>query len=209
MPAMLSLPSTPLVIRKGRTFEKVVRWETEPFKFAVIQSISNGAPVAVTTSGPHGIPNGWRVAVVDALGLTELNAEHNPPGEKDFRRATVVDTDRIEINPLSAASFGRHRGGTGFLQWYTPHDLGGYVARMSVKNKVGGAVLLTSLDGGIGIELDDAIKTITLRIDAAVAETLAWKAGVYDLELESPDGDVTVILAGPITAEQEVTTPIL
>lgn len=198
-----------LCMRRGSTFRETVRWECEPFKFAQIASIANSGPVRVATQAPHGIVQGWRVAVVDAQGLTDLNAASNPPRDSDFRRASVIDETTIEFNPVSGGQFGRHRINTGFLQWYSPHDLVAYTARMSVRSKVGGPVLLTSLDAGpITITLDDVAKTITLEISAAATEALDWKAGVYDLELESPEGEVFAILAGRISVESEVTTPL-
>ncbi len=217
MPAMPTPPTKHnIVLRRGRTYSEVFRWETEPFLFAPILAIDKVAPVRVRTSVPHGLVNGWRVAVVDAKGVTDLNADNSPPLENDFRRATVVDPSTIEFNQLSGAGFsGTHRAGTGYLQWYSPHDLAGYVARMSIKNKVGGTVLLTSIPdlltnfSGIEITLDDAYKTILVEVDPAVTEPITWKSGVYDLELESPMGEVTVILTGQVSVDQEITTPIL
>jgi len=193
-----------LVITQGKTFEQFVRWESEPFLFTPILAISNTAPVRITT-GVHGIPDGWRVAVVDAGGLTELNAANNPPKASDFRKATVPDTTHIEFNPLSAVEYGTFSAG-GYLQWYTPHDLAGYTARLAIKNKAGGTVLLSLTTENVGIVLDASAKTIKLFISAIGTAALTWKTGVYDLELVSPAGVVTALLTGSVSVTPEITT---
>ena len=193
-----------LVIIQGKTFEQFVRWESEPFLFTQILGISNTAPVRITT-GVHGIPDGWRVAVVDAGGLTELNAANNPPKASDFRKATVPDTTHIEFNPLSAVEYGTWTA-DGYLQWYTPHDLTGYTARMAIKNKVGGTVLLSLTTENDGIVINDSAKTITLNIDATDTAALTWTTGVYDLEMISPTGVVTSLMTGSVAVTKEVTT---
>jgi len=193
-----------LVITQGKTFEQFVRWESEPFLFTPILAISNTAPVRITT-GVHGIPDGWRVAVVDAGGLTELNAANNPPKASDFRKATVPDTTHIEFNPLSAVEYGTFSAG-GYLQWYTPHDLAGYTARLAIKNKAGGTVLLSLTTENVGIVLDASAKTIKLFISAIGTAALTWKTGVYDLELVSPAGVVTALLTGSVSITPEITT---
>lgn len=192
-----------LVIKQGATFENVVRWETEPFLFKAITAMTNTAPVTITTAA-HGIPDGWRVAVVDAGGMTELNAANNPPKSADFRQATIPDTTHVEFNPISAVEFGEYTSG-GYLQWYTPHDLAGYTARMSIKDKIGGAVLLSLTTENSGITLSNTDKTITLAITAAATAALPWIAGVYDLELISPTGFVTSLMYGSISVTKEVT----
>lgn len=194
-----------LVITKGKTFVQTIRWEVAPYLFAAISAISNTAPVRVTTSTVHNIPDGWRVAVVDAGGMTELNAGNNPPKDSDFRQATVVDTTKIEFNPISAVAFEAFTSG-GYLQWFTPHDLAGHTARMSIKDKVGGTVLLSLTTENAGIVLDNTAKTITLNVSATASAALTWKTGVYDLELVSPTGVVTALLTGSVTVASEVTT---
>lgn len=194
-----------LAIVQGSTFSQTLRWETLPFLFATISAISNTAPVRITTTGAHNILDGWRVAVVDAEGLTELNAASNPPKATDFRQATLVDTTHIEFNPISAAGFEAYTS-DGYLQWYTPHDLTGYTARMAIKNKVGGTVLLSLTTENGGIELDDSAKTITLNISATDTAALTWTTGTYDLEMVSSTGVVTPLMYGSVSVTKEITT---
>ena len=204
MPAARSLD---LEIRRGESFTLAVRWETEPWLYAAIASIALAAPVQITTAGPHNLPNGWNVAVVGAKGLTELNAKNNPPKTNDMRRATVINASGIEFNDISATGFGVHRGGSGYLAWLTPHSLAGYLARMQIRDRPGGAVLhtLTSALGG-GITLDDVEKVIELAIDATTTAGFSWSAAQYDLELVSPGGHVTALLEGAISMQSEITT---
>lgn len=195
-----------LAIRRGETFTLTVRWETEPWLYAAITSISQTAPVRIT-SATQAIPDGWQVSVVDAKGMTQLNAANNPPKPKDMRRATAVSSTEIEFNDISSASFGAHKANTGYLAWLTPHALAGYTARMQIKDRVGGLVLfsLTSDVAG-GIEIDDANKVIEITLTAAQAEMAAAASGVYDLELVSTGGVVTALLAGAVAFGDEVTT---
>lgn len=197
-----------IFIRRGETFVLTVRWETEPWMYAAIASIAQSAPARVTLQGAGAaIPPGWRVAVVDAKGMTELNATGNPPKNKDLRRAAVVSATELELSGVSAASFAAHRANTGYLAWMTPHSLDDFTARMQIKDRVGGAVLhtLTSAPLG-GIVLSDAEKTIELKISAAEAEAFDWDSGVYDLEMISAGGTVTALLEGAVTVGAEVTT---
>ena len=196
-------------IRRGATFVLPVRWETEPWLYAAIASISLTAPASIT-SAAHTIPDGWNVAVVDAKGLTQLNAKNNPPKASDMRRATVVSSTVIQFNEISAAAFGKHQAGSGYLAWMTPQSLAGYTARMQIKDRIGGTVLasLTSLPGG-GIVLDDAVKVIEITITAEQSEAFAWTSAVYDLELVSAARKVTALLEGAVSVSGEVTTPII
>ncbi len=196
-------------IRRGATFVLPVRWETEPWLYAAIASISQTAPVAIT-SAAQAIPDGWSVAVVDAKGLTQLNAKNNPPKASDMRRATVVSNTVIQFNEISAAAFGKHTAGSGYLAWMTPQSLAGYTARMQIKDRAGGTVLLSltsAVDGGI--TLDDTAKVIEITITAEQSEAITWASGVYDLELVSSGGVVTALLEGSVVVGAEVTTPII
>ena len=194
-----------LIIEKGRTLEQVVRWESEPFLYAEIANISNSSPVVITTTTPHGIPDGWRVAIVGAKGLTSLNSTSNPPAVKDFRRAAARTVNSIEFNALSTALDPLYTTG-GSIQFYTPVLLGGYTARLSIKNRVGGTLLLSMTSTNGKIVLDNVNSKITITLTPAETAAITWKSGVYDLELESPTGVVTAILTGSVSIMQEVTT---
>ena len=203
MPAALQYD---LELRRGQTARIPVRWESEPWQYAAIASISRTAPVRITTADPHAIPEGWRCAVVDAQGITNLNAVM-PLRDADLRRATVVSDTLIEFNEVSSAGWGTHRANTGYLAWRTPKDLAGYAARMQIKDRIGGTVLheLTTENDGISINVTE--KVIELYISDEDAEAWTWASGVYDLEMVSASGEVTALLEGAVTVGDEVTTP--
>lgn len=209
MPGMSSAPTRRnLVIRRGRTFSLFVRWGMEPFKTVRIAAISNAASVRFTTQTPHGLVGGWPVAVVDAQGMDEMNARGNPPTISDCFAATIIDPSVVEWNGKSSAGFGEHEPNTGYLQWYTPKSLVGCIARMTIKDRIGGTALLLLRSDGVtpALVLDDNLKEVKGRLDAAITEPLTWTQGVYDLEIEEPDGTVTAVAEGNVTAIQEVTT---
>ena len=65
-----------LSLVQGKTFALVLRWETEPVIYRAITAIQQTAPVRLTVTA-HGAPDGWRCAVSNAKGMTEINAEAN------------------------------------------------------------------------------------------------------------------------------------
>ena len=191
-------------LRRGATFVLHVRWETTPWLYAAIASISLTAPVTIT-SAAHAIPDGWKVAVVDAKGLTQLNAKNNPPKASDMRRATVVSATQIQFNEISAAAFGKHQAGSGYLAWLTPHTLIGYAARMQIKDRVGGAVLLSLTTENGGIALGGTAGTVDLYVSDEDTTLIDWESGVFDLEIEHASGEVTRLAEGSGSVSKEVT----
>jgi hypothetical protein len=121
-----------LIIQQGSTFTQVLRWETPPVIYKPITAISQVAPVLITAPS-HGIPKGWRVVVVSAKGMTQINAKNTPPRNTDYNQATVVSADQISLNGINAADFSPYVSG-GYLQFNTPTDLTAYTARMSIKD---------------------------------------------------------------------------
>lgn len=202
---MAEIATEDFAIRRGATFSRVLRWESLPYVYKQIQAISKAAPAVVDCTG-HGAPDGWRVAIVSSLGMTEINAAHTPPWAADFVKATKLSADKLELNKINSSGFTEHTAGTGYVQYYTPVDLDGYVARMTIKNRAGGDVLaaFTSDDGDIVI--DNTAKTITLTIAASETEVFTFSKGRYDFEMESAGGVVTPLLEGAIVVTSEITT---
>lgn len=87
-----------------------------------------------------------------------------------------------------------------------PRDLSGYTARMQVRASVAAPDVLLELateNGRIGIE--PATGRVELSLDAATTGAIDWRRGVYDLEIEAPDGHVARLLEGRISVSREVT----
>lgn len=192
-----------LVIKQGKTFTRLLRWEAAPIIYKAITAIEQVAPVRLTVAG-HGIPDGWRAAVTAVKGMTELNASI-PPELDEYRKVTVVDTDTIEFNDVNAATYKAYASG-GYVQYNTPVNMAGFTARMTIKDRVGGTTLETLTTENSAITIDNTVKTITLLLSATATAAYTWVKGVYDLEMVSASGVVTLLLSGDITVEKEVTT---
>lgn len=195
--------STNLIIHQGKTFQRVLRWESLPHIYKAISAISAIAPCRVT-SATHGLVNGWRAAVVSVKGMEEINAKNTPPKDADYHKITLIDPNTIDFNDVNAADFTAYQSG-GYLQYYTPVPLAGYSARMQIKNKIGGTVL-KALVSPTDIVIDDTAKTITFTMSATDTALFAKGKYVYDFEMVSGTGVVTQLLSGEVTVIPEVTT---
>ena len=195
-----------LTIYQGRTFQHVVRWETLPVVYKSITNITQTAPGTITAAG-HGLVTGWPVAVTDAVGMVEINAKRDTPSLRDYHAVTVVDTNTVTFNDTSAAGFSPYISG-GYLRYNTPKDLSGAVARMDLRDRVGGALLLSLTSPSGGIVVDNTNHTITITVTAAITTLMTYKKAVYDLEVQASDGTVSVLLAGSVTVIPEVTTSV-
>jgi hypothetical protein len=195
-----------LVIRQGETFLRVIRWETPPFVYKAITAITKAAPVSITAT-THGLATGWRVAVVSAGGMEQINAPNNPPRDSDFEQCTVSDVNTVTLNRVNSTEYDTYTSG-GYLQFYTPVDLTGYSARMDIKNRIGGTELASITSGAPDnrITIDNVNHTITITISAADTTAFTFTKGYYDLEMVSPTGVVTTIFSGTVTLTREVTT---
>lgn len=87
-----------------------------------------------------------------------------------------------------------------------PVDLTGYSARMQIRSSAASATVLASLTtADASITLGGTAGTIDLHITAAQTAAFTWTTGVWDLELESPTGDVRRLLSGTAEVTPEVT----
>ena len=195
-----------LTIQQGRTFSLALRWESPPVVYRPITAIAQTAPARLTVPA-HGVPDGWRVAITNVKGMTEINAEANKLTSRDYHQATVLDANTVEINDINAAGFKAYTSG-GYIQFDTPVDLTGFTARMTIKNRVGGTVLYTLTTENGGIVIDAAANLVTLNISAVDTAAMTFTTGVYDLEMVSgaTPAVVTALLSGRVTVSKEVTT---
>ncbi len=107
-----------LVIQKGSTFKRTIRWETSPLIYKDITAVSLTAPVRVTCP-LHSVPDGWRVAIAGIVGTKQLNAQFSPPRVSDYKVATVIDPNTLEFNDINAQTFSAYISG-GAIQYNTP-----------------------------------------------------------------------------------------
>ncbi len=205
-----------LNIVRGKTLSLVIRWEqATPIVSKAITAISFATGFPRLTVASHGIPDGWRSAVVRVASPKEINAQNDIPRSNDLRETTVIDANTIEYNGLVPVTDGRNWAAYttgGFVQYNTPKDLDGYIIRVKVKDRVGGTVLLSTEAGDTPLDLisataDNATKTITVAIAATTTENLTWSKGVWEVEGESLSGNVdSIIEPSPVTVGDEVIT---
>lgn len=194
----------PLRLVRGKTCHQVLLYAGATRKYCPITALVSLAPVRVTVPD-HGCPDNWPVRLQGITAPVELNT-----AEGQALTATVVDANTLELNALDASTLGTFTL-SGHVVFQQPVDLTGWKARMQVRNKMGGDLLLSlssdpadEADGEI--EVDVAGSAFILKLTAAQTAALTWNGGVYDLEAVLPDGSVISILApSPVVVEQEVT----
>lgn len=185
-----------LKIYQGSTFRQVLRWESSTKVYVPITNITKSAPVVITAAN-HAAPLGWRVKVVGAGGMKEIN-------QLDYQIVTDKTTDTVTLNQINSLGFSTYTNG-GVLEYNQPVSLSGYTARMQIREKLESTTALHSLttENG-GILLDTTLQTITLLIPDETTQTFTFKAAVYDLEMIS-GGEVTQLATGSVSLIKEVT----
>lgn len=193
-----------IVITRGKTFEFGFLYADDELVYKPITAMPSAAPVRLTVVG-HGIPDGWPVQVSCVKAPAELNSND---GEHYFIK--VIDVDTIELNNVNAHCWKAYSG-SGLVVFPKPVDLTGWSCRAQVRDKVGGNVLFSwhgdpaeNPDGEAVVDV--ALSAFFLRMDAATAQALNWKKGVYDFEAIAPGGEVYPLTAiSSVTVEGEVT----
>jgi len=193
-----------VVIQQGKTWSRVLRWETSPIVYKAISAITQLVPVRMTVAS-HGLVANWRAAITGVGGMVELNARSDPPRSPDYHKATVVDANTIELNSVNASSFSAYTSG-GYVQYNTPVNLTGYTARMQIRRNFASSTVLKELTVANGaIVIDNTAKTITATISATDTAGFTWTTAVFDLEMVSPGGVVTQLWSGSMRVVKEVT----
>lgn len=87
-----------------------------------------------------------------------------------------------------------------------PVNIQGYVGRMHIRDYVDSSVIvktLTTENGGLAI--NGTLGRVDLFLKPSETDDLGAKDYVYDIELESEEGDVTKIVSGKLTVRAEIT----
>lgn len=87
----------------------------------------------------------------------------------------------------------------------TPVDITSYTAALQARTSVAATSTFINLTNGAGLTLGGVAGTIIVDLTDTQAAAITETIGVYDLELTSPAGDVTRLLQGSVTVNQEVT----
>jgi hypothetical protein len=161
---------------RGETYTDVFLWEIDPIVYKPITAATQTAPVRITVTG-HGMPNGWFGAITNVKGMTELNAEANNIGVKDYHQITYIDANTVDVNDINAAGFKPYISG-GYIQYNTPKNLTGISARMSIKARQGEKSMLICSVGGVA----GSVKPTAAGVDGGVT----WAAPVSLIDLKKP-----------------------
>lgn len=189
-------------IYQGSTFEETFKWESETKVYQPIKHISKAAPCVIELHQTPTLPVGWRVRVVGAGGMKEINTP-----EEVYYTATAVNTvtNLVELNQVNSLLYTTYNSG-GVLEYNAPVDLATYSARMQIRESVDSTTIIHSAttENG-GITLDNTNKRITITIPAAATTQFNFSVAVYSLELYTGAGKVVPFIAGNLTLVPEVT----
>lgn len=196
-----------LTVRRGAKADIPIRIESDLLVFVAITSMSRSAPLLVTAP-MHGMPNGWRAAIMNAGGMTELNTPWNHLRAADLRKIALVDANSFQVPDVNSASWRTYTNG-GQVVYYQPIDLSAYsAASLDVRESVG-ATLLANYSTGTGtLELDNANSALWLRLSDAQSSALEAGTFVFDIEITRVAGGTTALCApdSELLVLPEVTT---
>jgi len=187
-------------IYQGSTFQESYRWESETKVYVPISAIQKSAPCVITTAQAHTIPQGWRIRVVGAGGMKELNSVGD-----NYHLVTNVTSTTVTLNQVNSLNYTAYTTG-GVLEYNQPVPLEGYNARMQIRETVDSPTTLystTSIGGDLVV--DTVLNTITVTIPATTTQAFDFSTAVYSLELYNAAGLVVPFLTGNLTLVPEVT----
>lgn len=187
-------------IYQGSTFQESYRWESETKVYVPILALQKSAPCVITTAQAHTIPQGWRIRVVGAGGMKELNSVGD-----SYHLVTNVTSTTVTLNQVNSLNYTAYTTG-GVLEYNQPVSLVGYSARMQIRETVDSPTTLYSTTSiGGDLVLDTVLNTITVTIPAATTQAFDFSTAVYSLELYNAAGLVVPFLTGNLTLVPEVT----
>jgi hypothetical protein len=196
-----------LTVRRGASAQIPIRLETPEKVFVPITTMLRTAPMQIIAPG-HGLLNGWRVGVMNAAGLTELNSSWDHLDNSRMYPVEVLGEDRISLPDVNACGFRPYLSG-GQLVYYAPLDLSTFsAARMDVKRSVGGTRLASFSTAAGTMQLNAVDQVLWVLLTPADTIALPHGDSVFDIELVRASGDVVAMCsaASSLTVLPEVTT---
>lgn len=87
-----------------------------------------------------------------------------------------------------------------------PVNIQDYIGRMHIRDYTDSSIILKTLTTeNNGLVIDGVAGRVDIFLKPSDTDDLAAKDYVYDLELESEEGDVTRIVSGKLTVRAEIT----
>jgi hypothetical protein len=188
-------------IYEGSTFQETFRWEADTKIYVPIQSISKTAPCVITTVSNHSIPIGWRIRVVGAQGMKEINNT----SDDSYYIVTAVTSNTVTINKLNSLNYSVHTASTGVIEYNQPVPLAGYTGVMQIRETLDSATVIHEMNSTNNqVYVDTTNNNITITIPAATTRDFDFTTAVYSLEL-TQGTFVVPFLTGNMTLVREVT----
>lgn len=196
-----------LTIRRGASAQIPLRLETPSKVFVPITSMQRTAPIKITAPG-HGLLNGWRVGVMNALGMTELNSSWDRLDPSRMYPVDVLGENLIALPGVNACGFRPYLSG-GQLVYYAPLDLSTFsAARMDVKANLNGVNIASFGTAEGTMQLNETDQVLWLLLSPAITGELPVGELLFDIELVKTSGDVVAVCsaASTLIVLPEVTT---
>lgn len=181
-----------LTIRRGASSDIPIRIETDELIYRPITAMTRSAPLQITATA-HGLPNGWRAAIQNAGGSSEINLPWDRLRDADLRKIAWIDADHFTFPEINSSSWRTYTSG-GQVVYYQPLDLSAFSsASMDVRAAVDGSLLAhyNTTDGTL--EIDSTASAIWLRLTETETESLPADDLVFDVELTRNAGGVIAI----------------
>ena len=184
-----------MTLYQGSTFRQTLRWAQPTPVAAQISTLTGSLPVQITTAAPHNLPAGeWPVIINSRCGRL--------PSTPVMATNTGASTLTV---PLSTVGLPPWRG-PGEIVYNPPVDMTGWTGRLQARASIGDAnpplLDLTTANGGVVV---NPLGLVEVIIPAADTAAVVWTTAVYDLEVESPAGDVYRLVEGELKVSPEVT----
>jgi hypothetical protein len=197
--------ATKLKGKRGATFKRAWALYAGEERVKGITAVSRGFPTVITAPG-HELPAGD--IPVSLLSLGALTTKDSDGAQsfatKDRILASKVDADNFTVK-VDSTDYAEFEPG-GYLVYTPPQDLTGYLARAHFRSDVDAVdPPLLALDETDGIALGGTEGTVDMTISDERTTALEEDLTTWNVELESPLGEVMRLDEGTLELTPDVT----